>query len=144
MLVGVFGTGRNGSTLITRLLDGLEGTYVHPVEERFLTSFDDLARRGRISRLVQQNCVSRPLRALDVSLDRDRLTPAFEGSLDEFFTQCEAVAGRDDAVERVGLSGLLSTGSYRPAFLLAIACCTASAIAVWMAAPRKVRRVAGA
>lgn len=44
------------------------------------------------------------------------------------------------------LAGVIhdATGSYRPAFLLAIACCTASAIAVWMAAPRKVRRVAGA
>ncbi len=36
------------------------------------------------------------------------------------------------------------TGSYRPAFLLAIACCVVSAAAIWLAAPRKVRRVPGA
>lgn len=35
------------------------------------------------------------------------------------------------------------TGSYRPAFLLAIGCCVLSAVAIWMAAPRKVRQVAG-
>ena len=34
-------------------------------------------------------------------------------------------------------------GSYRLAFLLAIACCVVSAIAIWIAAPRKVRRVPG-
>lgn len=36
-----------------------------------------------------------------------------------------------------------ATGSYRVAFLLAIACCVISAAAVWIAAPRKVRLVPG-
>jgi MFS family permease len=35
------------------------------------------------------------------------------------------------------------TGSYAPAFWLAIACAAASVAAMWLAAPRKVRRVAG-
>ena len=35
------------------------------------------------------------------------------------------------------------TGSYRLAFLLAILCCFVSTLCVWMAAPRKVRTVAG-
>lgn len=35
------------------------------------------------------------------------------------------------------------TGSYRLAFLLAIACCVVSAVAIWIAAPRKVRLVPG-
>lgn len=35
------------------------------------------------------------------------------------------------------------TGSYRLAFLVAIACCIISAAAIWMAAPRKVRVVPG-
>jgi MFS family permease len=35
------------------------------------------------------------------------------------------------------------TGSYRLAFLLAIACCAVSAVAIWIAAPRKVRLVPG-
>lgn len=36
-----------------------------------------------------------------------------------------------------------ATGSYRLAFVLAIGCCVVSAVAVWMAAPRKVRVVHG-
>jgi MFS family permease len=36
-----------------------------------------------------------------------------------------------------------ATGSYRLAFLLAITCCVVSAIAIWIAAPRRVRRVPG-
>jgi MFS family permease len=36
-----------------------------------------------------------------------------------------------------------ATGSYRLAFVLTIACCIASALAIWMAAPRKVRHVPG-
>jgi MFS family permease len=35
------------------------------------------------------------------------------------------------------------TGSYSPAFYLAIVCCAVSAIAIWIAAPRKVRVVPG-
>jgi MFS family permease len=35
------------------------------------------------------------------------------------------------------------SGSYRPAFVLAIACCAVSAAAIWIAAPRKVRLVPG-
>jgi MFS family permease len=36
-----------------------------------------------------------------------------------------------------------ASGSYRLAFLLIIGCCIVSAIAIWIAAPRKVRRVPG-
>lgn len=35
------------------------------------------------------------------------------------------------------------TGSYRNAFALTLACCFVSAMAIWLAAPRKVRRVPG-
>jgi MFS family permease len=35
------------------------------------------------------------------------------------------------------------TGSYAPAFIIAIVCCILSALAVWLAAPRNVRAVAG-
>ena len=36
-----------------------------------------------------------------------------------------------------------ATGSYTLAFWIAIACCVLSAVAIWIAAPRKVRAVAG-
>jgi MFS family permease len=35
------------------------------------------------------------------------------------------------------------TGSYAPAFIIAIGCCVLSIIAIWLAAPRKVHAVAG-
>jgi MFS family permease len=35
------------------------------------------------------------------------------------------------------------TGSYAPAYWMAVACCIVSAFAIWIAAPRKVRAVAG-
>jgi MFS family permease len=43
------------------------------------------------------------------------------------------------------LTGVIhdATGSYRLAFVLAIACCVVSVLAVWIAAPRKVRLVPG-
>ncbi|MBX9701115.1 MAG: MFS transporter [Acetobacteraceae bacterium] len=42
-------------------------------------------------------------------------------------------------------AGLLHdlTGSYRPAFLLALGCCAVSAAAIWLAGPGRVRRVPG-
>jgi hypothetical protein len=36
-----------------------------------------------------------------------------------------------------------ATGSYTPAFWIAIGCSVVSAVAIWLAAPRKVRAVAG-
>jgi MFS family permease len=36
-----------------------------------------------------------------------------------------------------------ATGSYSPAFLMAIGCCAVSAAAIWIASPRKVRLVPG-
>ncbi|HEY7548937.1 MAG TPA: MFS transporter [Hyphomicrobiaceae bacterium] len=43
------------------------------------------------------------------------------------------------------IAGILhdASGSYRLAFLLIIGCCMASAVAIWIAAPRKVRLVPG-
>ena len=43
------------------------------------------------------------------------------------------------------LTGVLydHTGSYTLAFWIAIACSAVSAVAIWLAAPRKVRAVAG-
>jgi MFS family permease len=36
-----------------------------------------------------------------------------------------------------------ATGSYRPAFVLIIGFCLVSAMAIWIAGPRKIRPVAG-
>ena len=51
----------------------------------------------------------------------------------------------DEAQRVVVLTGALHdvTGSYSSAFWIAISCCGLSAWAIWRAAPRKVRAVAG-
>jgi hypothetical protein len=56
MLISIIGTGRNGSSLLARMLDGSDDLFVHPVEERLITSFDDLIKRKKVSRNTQQNC----------------------------------------------------------------------------------------
>jgi MFS family permease len=43
----------------------------------------------------------------------------------------------------IALIGGGASGSYRPAFIAIIICCLISAIAIWIAGPRKVRLVAG-
>lgn len=73
MLVGIFGTGRNGSTLITRLLDGIPDTYVHPVEVIFLTALDDLASKGRISKKTKHYARTGPLKYLDRDIENKLL-----------------------------------------------------------------------
>lgn len=73
MIIGIFGTGRNGSSLITRLLDGLGNTYVHPVEEYFATTFNEMAGHREVGRFVMQNCTTKPLKQIQGSVDSERL-----------------------------------------------------------------------
>ncbi len=56
MLVGIFGAGRNGSTLLMRLLDGSPGLWVYPIELNYLTNFTSGSWKGRLKRLVE-GCV---------------------------------------------------------------------------------------
>ena len=60
-LVAIFGTGRNGSTLLSRLLDGIPGCYVHPAEVNFLTAINALRWRPTVPRRVHNNSISSPL-----------------------------------------------------------------------------------
>lgn len=39
MLVGIFGAGRNGSSLLMRLLDGSPGLWIYPIELNYLRTF---------------------------------------------------------------------------------------------------------
>lgn len=73
MIIGIFGTGRNGSSLITRLLDGLGNTYVHPVEEYFASTFNEMAGQREVGRLVMQNCTTKPLKQILGTVDAERL-----------------------------------------------------------------------
>jgi hypothetical protein len=65
-LVGIFGTGRNGSTLLSRLLDSSPDLWVHPLELSFLSTFRYLGGRFSISRIKRQ------LRNTQTQTDGDR------------------------------------------------------------------------
>jgi hypothetical protein len=107
MLIGLFGTGRNGSSLIGRLLDGLQDTYVHPVEELFLTAFDDLAHHGRLTRLVIQNCTTRPLSHLGEALSQDLLARYYRPSLDLLVKYCSETVGPPQELRSLTLDEVL-------------------------------------
>lgn len=111
MLIGLFGTGRNGSSLIGRLLDGLGDTFVHPVEERFLTAFDDLAHHGRVTRLVEQNCTTRALRHLDGRLPLDVLASYFRISLEALLKHCAGTVGSPSRLKSLELAEVLSAAN---------------------------------
>lgn len=108
MLIGLFGTGRNGSSLIGRLLDGLQDTYVHPVEEKFLTAFDDLASHGRVTRLVEQNCTTRQLKHLDDSLPLKQLADYFRLSLKGIHKHCAETIGSPSSLPALNLGDVVA------------------------------------
>lgn len=112
MLIGLFGTGRNGSSLIGHLLDGLQDTYVHPVEELFLTAFDDLAHHGRVTRLVAQNCVTHSLSRLSEKLTAGLLARHYRPSLDLLIKYCSETAGPPSELHSLALEELLPRTSY--------------------------------
>jgi hypothetical protein len=66
-LVGVFGVGRNGSTLLMRLLDGSPGLWMHPVEFNWVAfrqlDFEEWARQQ--VKEVEELYVSRLVEPLD-------------------------------------------------------------------------------
>ncbi len=77
-LVGLFGTGRSGTTLLTRLLDGMRGAYVHPLEVTFLSAIDELAVSRWVRRSTQANVTVRPLHRLSRPVPAGRLLSFYE------------------------------------------------------------------
>lgn len=80
-LVGVFGVGRNGSTLLMRLLDGSPGLWMHPVELNWLSfrqlDFDAWAHEQ--IREIEDLYVSR----LVAPVDRAEIEVPPEGTVEE-------------------------------------------------------------
>ncbi|MEX5216602.1 MAG: sulfotransferase [Nitrospira sp.] len=48
VLVGIFGAGRNGSTLLMRLLDGSPGLWIYPIELNYLRTFASGSMKNRL------------------------------------------------------------------------------------------------
>lgn len=82
-LIALFGTGRNGSTLISRLLDGMPEVYVHPVECNFLCAMNDLAILPVVTRRTQQNAIRGRLTRLNSSIPTKRLLRYFRAHMSE-------------------------------------------------------------
>lgn len=82
-LVGVFGTGRNGSTLLLRLLDGSPDLWMHPVDVVYLAIFDDLARVGHATARSVRSETTRPLLHLDRRVPAKPLVEGFRFHSDE-------------------------------------------------------------
>jgi len=52
MIAGIFGAGRNGSTLLMRLLDGSPGLWIYPLELNYFSAFGLRSPRGRVKWMV--------------------------------------------------------------------------------------------
>lgn len=76
-LVAIFGAGRNGSTMLGRLLDGGPDLWSHPTEVNYLCVFDDLATRGEPAFDSIQNARLRPLTGLGASVPTELLWSAY-------------------------------------------------------------------
>lgn len=57
MLVGIFGAGRNGSSLLMRLLDGSPGLWIYPIELNYLRSFAPGSTKHR-AKSAMAECLS--------------------------------------------------------------------------------------
>ncbi|HNA25962.1 MAG TPA: sulfotransferase [Nitrospira sp.] len=57
MLVGIFGAGRNGSSLLMRLLDGSPGLWIYPIELNYLRSFSPRSLKSAVKRTLA-SCAS--------------------------------------------------------------------------------------
>jgi hypothetical protein len=117
VLVGLFGTGRNGSTLLGRLLDGSPELWVHPVEVNYLAVFSDLLRFGHLRRRTTQNAVTDPL-SLDGALSLGLLRSVYEYHLDEIAETYAAGLEQPLAAARDPLAGLEGDSEMRPADFL--------------------------
>lgn len=96
-LVGIFGSGRNGSSLLLRLLDGIPGVYAHPSEVAFLTAMDDLATYGTVRRSTSQSAHTKPLRNPTRPISTELLLRCYEHHrLDMLASYVERLEGDAD------------------------------------------------
>lgn len=121
-LVAIFGAGRNGSTLLVRLLDGSSGLWLHPVETNYLCVFDDLVRLGRSSAETVQNATTRALAALGGELAAERLVTEYahhwEEIEDTYVRRLEQpLERRADPADALRTRQTYDVRSFLPAFL---------------------------
>lgn len=122
MIAGIFGAGRNGSTLIMRLLDGSPDIWIHPVEVNYLSVFSDLSRFRRVRPLTTFNAtVEKPLK-LDGRLETETLIRQFSGHVaeldDTYLKNTNRVPeGRGDPLKRIRQRRGYAPDEFLPVFL---------------------------
>ncbi|MEK6542933.1 MAG: sulfotransferase [Elusimicrobiota bacterium] len=67
-ILGIFGAGRNGSTLLQRLLDSSPDVWMHPIDTNYVSIFNDLAHFGYARPRTTRNATLEPLRYIDERL----------------------------------------------------------------------------
>jgi hypothetical protein len=115
-LVAIVGVGRNGSTLLLRLLDGSPQLWLHPVDVVYLGPFDDIARAGRIVGPAGRSATTRPLTALASRAPAGPLVDWFRGHVEELDT----LAARDGDPFDGLRNGKVRVEEFLPAFLDAV------------------------
>jgi len=121
-LVGIFGAGRNGSTLIARLLDGSPDLWIHPVDVVFLPVWDDEADLGLVRGESYRTATTRRLRHLGKPLPWRRVAPLFTPQIDEIETDYLAQLTdpyplRREELAAIDRDGTTTPVEFFPAFL---------------------------
>lgn len=70
MLVGIFGAGRNGSSLLMRLLDGSPGLWIYPIELNYLRTFAPRTLRGAVKQTLAACASMLPRQAVEAFENR--------------------------------------------------------------------------
>lgn len=98
-MIGLFGTGRNGSSLLLDLLDGSPDLWIHPVETRYLTVFSDLVEFGKVREDTVKNARTRPVR-VEQPVPGTLLRPEFSRHTE--YLQDQLLPGVEDAPTDMG------------------------------------------
>lgn len=80
-MIGIFGTGRNGSTLLMRLMDGSPDLWVHPTEMNYLSVFSDLSRFGFVRKKTAYNATTQKPLHLGSPLSAKKLISVFSSHI---------------------------------------------------------------
>jgi hypothetical protein len=72
VLVGIFGAGRNGSSLLMRLLDGSPGLWIYPIELNYLRTFAPRTLKGAVKQTLAACAPMLPRQAVDAFERRRR------------------------------------------------------------------------
>lgn len=124
-ITGIFGVGRNGTTLLMGLLDGSPDLWVHPMNFDYLSTLNDLLWIRRVRRSTAQTATTRRLRYLHRPASTELLIKGFASQLqqlEESYLQklVEPMALRADPLVAVRARDRYSAREYFFVFLEAV------------------------